>query len=93
MDLICLCGDPECPSCGTAQGTYSPLVTLSKKAPEIEAQLRSFAPDRGTSRCATCGRDGVMRECDFRDDLSLKEASMSWMCQDCQDSFFTEDED
>lgn len=22
--MACMCGDPQCPSCGTAQGTYDP---------------------------------------------------------------------
>jgi len=45
--------------------------------------------------CATCGKQ-VKPESDFRDQLSLKEFTISRMCQECQDSVFCspeEDED
>jgi len=37
--------------------------------------------------CATCS--GIIREEDFRDELSKKEYSISGMCQSCQDQIFT----
>jgi len=39
------------------------------------------------SLCATCGSDKVKFE-DFKDALSLKEYSISQMCQACQDDVF-----
>jgi len=42
----------------------------------------------GAGRCPTCS--GEVTE--FRDDLSIKEFSISGMCQSCQDSVFGSDE-
>ena len=41
--------------------------------------------------CAFCGSNKVKPE-DFKDALSLKEFSISNLCQQCQDSTLTEDE-
>lgn len=37
--MSCLCGDPECPSCGTAQGTYlEPRARLD----DVIAMLQAY---------------------------------------------------
>ena len=40
----------------------------------------------GRAECPVCGDQVRLDE--FRDELSLKEFSISGMCQECQDSFF-----
>lgn len=37
--------------------------------------------------CVACGSDKIKPE-DFRDDLSRKEYSISFLCQECQDKVF-----
>jgi hypothetical protein len=46
--MPCMCGDTECPSCGTAQGTYRPPVIRARRrqsrmpnAQEIQAAVRA----------------------------------------------------
>jgi len=61
----------------------------TKKAPEIENLITSFTgKDRRetikASLCATCDAQAV----EFRDALSMKEYTISGMCQKCQDSVF-----
>ena len=59
------------------------------KYPNVEAMLSKLT---GVSRvgavaensCVTCKGEAK----DFRDDLSLKEYTISGMCQECQDSIF-----
>jgi len=59
------------------------------KYPNVEAMLSKLT---GVSRvgavaensCVTCKGEAK----DFRDELSLKEYTISGMCQDCQDSIF-----
>jgi hypothetical protein len=64
----------------------------SDKSPEMTATLerlfgRSTHIKNGT--CTTCGGDAKI----FSDNLSLKEYTISGMCQKCQDSFFDSSED
>lgn len=40
-------------------------------------------------KCATCGKD-IEKE-SFRNKISIKEYTISGMCQDCQDSIFGKD--
>lgn len=54
----CMCGDTECPSCGSAQGTYSPppkrtkadLVAMRALARDLALVVLDFLPNVG--RCA-----------------------------------------
>jgi hypothetical protein len=62
------------------------------KSPEIERALeqfaqRTFGRSRQASGCVTCGSEKT-KEADFRDALSVKEYSISKMCQVCQDDVF-----
>jgi hypothetical protein len=58
------------------------------KHPEIDKALEGISGrPRGGKECATCGAE-KMKPSDFRDDMSRKEAAISWMCQACQDSVF-----
>lgn len=45
----------------------------------------------GKGQCPTCGK--AMMGAEFRDELSLKEAQISGMCQECQDAVFGDLED
>lgn len=38
--LQCFCGDPECPSCGTAQGTYQEENVQEESTLEVLRRLR-----------------------------------------------------
>lgn len=62
-DLRCMCGDPQCPSCGTAQGTYDPDVVLSVQVPRPAGSSCSmFCQQMGTldAICGMCGQpEGV----------------------------------
>ena len=42
--------------------------------------------------CATCGKPTGDAE-DFRDELSMREYTVSRMCQVCQDGFFDSEEE
>lgn len=62
------------------------------KSPEMQNFLNDFTQTlfgrkRDGSACVTCGSNKVAPE-DFRDPLSRKEWSISYMCQKCQDSVF-----
>lgn len=41
------------------------------------------------SKCPSCGKK-INPYTDFNDQLSIKEWSMSGLCQECQDKFFTD---
>ena len=62
------------------------------KSPEMEKHLNQFTKsafgrERDGKRCVTCGSTKVQPE-DFRDNLSRKEFSISFMCQKCQDEIY-----
>lgn len=62
------------------------------KSPEMEKMLNAFTKsafgrERGENQCVTCGVQ-VNPEKDFRDALSHKEWTISYMCQECQDLVF-----
>ena len=64
------------------------------KSPEMEEFLEDasqhlFGRSRKGQGCVTCGSIYIEPE-DFRDALSLKEWSISHMCQMCQDSVFVQ---
>lgn len=66
----------------------------SHKHPEMEAVIQSLTGiDRraviNADICAMCGREASQ----FRDAVSAKEYSISGMCQQCQDSFFIQEEE
>jgi hypothetical protein len=62
---------------------------MSTKAPGIQAVLDALAIQMTGSpmtpgKCPVCGGDAI----EFRDALSVKENSMSGLCQKCQDETF-----
>lgn len=66
---------------------------MSNKTPEMEAAIngitaklfgRSRSEALKTATCVVCGEPAV----DFEDELSLKEYSISGMCQTCQNRTF-----
>lgn len=62
------------------------------KSPELEKQLNNltqmmFGRERDGKVCVTCGSTAILPE-NFKDDLSRKEWSISFMCQACQDGVF-----
>lgn len=71
---------------------YYLTMKLEPKAPALEKLLTAIAPNRAKGLCATCGSD-KMESPDFTDDLSRKEATISAMCQVCQDGFFNAPEE
>jgi hypothetical protein len=63
----------------------------SNKSPEIDQFITSITgiDRKGAIKdniCALCGK--LVSEQDFRDPLSLKEYTISGMCQECQDDVF-----
>ena len=65
------------------------------KSPEMQQCLDNFAQKMfgRTSKdkvCITCGSSAITRQ-DFRNTLSLREYTISGMCQKCQDSVFGKD--
>lgn len=68
------------------------MVMLPRPEPrnDLDALKRLFAPHPEAfdtpGMCATCGGDATT----FRDVLSLKEYTISLMCQKCQDKIFGE---
>lgn len=66
----------------------------SYKSPSMEQSLKDlFGIDRvkviSDDLCATCGK--AVTTLSFRNAISLKEYTISGMCQECQDSVFGED--
>lgn len=65
------------------------MATPSPKAPNMEQFLENLS-GRTTAilldYCVICRKPAE----NFRDELSLKEFTMSGMCQTCQDEVFTE---
>lgn len=66
----------------------------SDKSPEIDNFITHvFGVDRKqmirSNRCVTCGKSAG----EFRDALSEREYTISGMCQECQDSVFTEEDE
>jgi len=66
---------------------------LSKPAP-LRAFLESLVPHpealkdpKASHLCVMCGQPAI----EFKDALSLKEFTISRMCQGCQDSVFDQD--
>lgn len=52
----------------------------------IKEMFPTFAARVEQNRCAFCGAD--MNTVEFRDEISRREAAISGLCQDCQDSTF-----
>jgi hypothetical protein len=69
----------------------SDIPKLAPKDHAIEQQLRSMFPARGSDVCAICHSDKIKAE-DFKDEISLKEFTLSAMCQVCQDDLFQEED-
>ena len=63
------------------------LVPYTNKSPAMKAMLEDLAVHK--TGCATCGEPTGNVQ-DFRDDLSMREYSISRMCQVCQDMVFDE---
>lgn len=64
---------------------------MSPKEPAIDALLEGITGRKRDGKlCMTCGSEKVTSE-DFRNGVSLKEFTISGMCQVCQDSVFGED--
>jgi hypothetical protein len=62
------------------------------KSPEMEKILndiskRMYGRERNSNMCVVCGSDKV-KPTDFKDNLSRKEYTISYMCQKCQDKVF-----
>jgi hypothetical protein len=62
---------------------------MSEKAPGIQALMNSLSVKMSGSpltpgKCASCAGEAIH----FRDELSVKENRISFLCQDCQDSVF-----
>jgi len=58
------------------------------KNPEIDKFLHKIqGRPRGGKGCTRCGSARMMPS-DFRNAMSIKEAQISWMCQQCQDVMF-----
>ena len=84
-------------------GTLSPRLFLTLSTEEYIMrpidQMEEFAARRRRARatmcCASCGAKNLL----FRDELSMKEYTISLLCQNCQDlifefgSFIEEDEE
>ena len=63
---------------------------FESKSPELADFLAKMTPSGKDPRlgcCATCGKQ-IDPDRDFRDTLSLREWTISGMCQVCQDSIF-----
>jgi hypothetical protein len=64
--------------------------------PDLSKPLFAMFPDAADAvirgECIPCGSTKI-RDCDFRDEISKREYSISGMCQDCQDSIFQAHED
>jgi hypothetical protein len=69
------------------------MVEFTDKAPQIKSfmtdlsKLAGGSGERTSGKCTTCPREFDPGE-EFRDRLSIKEYSISGMCQDCQDKVF-----
>ena len=61
------------------------LIPYANKTAAIKAMLEEAAPFK--TGCATCGEPTGNAE-DFRDEYSMREYTISRMCQDCQDKVF-----
>jgi len=64
------------------------------KSPQMEKFLNDLAKhmygrERNSGVCVSCGSDKVKPE-DFKNNLSRKEYTISYLCQECQDKVFTE---
>jgi hypothetical protein len=59
--------------------------------PDLSKPVFQLFPQAANSiingECVPCGSTQI-RDCDFRDDISKKEYSISGMCQSCQDQVF-----
>lgn len=64
-------------------------MTKSKEMEDMLNQIATevFGRNRTMNQCVSCGKT-VDIEKDFRDDLSRREYTISYMCQECQDSVF-----
>jgi len=62
------------------------------RTPEMESLLITLFPVEmkriADGRCPFC--DNEINADEFRDDLSIKEWTISGLCQKCQDEFFVE---
>lgn len=72
-------------------------MTPTPKQPEIVASMDEMSKllgggARGSGTCATCSSTRV-RAHHFRDEISAKEFKISGMCQSCQDSAFSSEDE
>jgi hypothetical protein len=68
-------------------------MKMRPKHPQLVTVLELFTGRKRDGRhCMTCG-SAAMDDSDFRDDLSRREASISGMCQPCQNSVFDHPEE
>lgn len=73
-------------------------MTYEDKHQDIKNLMDTLAkmcggPGPGSGKCALCGSDKVGHRKHFTDELSYQEWLISKMCQVCQNSVFTEDEE
>ena len=61
-------------------------MNILEKAVEIGLIPQSMINRVKDRKCPFCGKQIVIA--DFRDDLSLKEFTISGICQKCKDEFF-----
>ncbi len=63
---------------------------MALKKPDLNKPAFQLFPEKATMTqigwCPTCG--AIIKEENFRNDLSKKEYSISGMCQKCQDQVF-----
>lgn len=63
-------------------------VKMTEKDPKlVEILEQSFGQKRDGNQCMICGSEKVDSG-DFDDPLSVREFSISGMCQKCQNKFF-----
>ena len=62
--------------------------------PDLSKPIFALFPDAADAvirgECIPCGSTKI-RDCDFRDEISKREYSVSGMCQSCQDEIFQSD--
>lgn len=68
-------------------------MSNNNKSPEMNSFLNSIFPyKRDGKQCSWCGCLKVKPE-NFKDDISRKEFTISFMCQKCQNDTFVNDQD
>ncbi len=67
------------------EGSLPKSASLERALSELSKEF--FGRERTGKECVACGSTAVQDEC-FRDALSIKEFSISHLCQSCQDETF-----